>query len=85
VAPDERSLAGGLFTTSLQVGSGLGLALISAVAAAAVPAGTAGHDLLPAYQAAFRTALALAVAGIVIAVLFVHTSVRTGAEPSPPR
>ena len=85
VAPDERSLAGGLFTTSLQVGNGLGLALISAVAAAAVPAGAAGHDLLPAYQAAFRTALGIAVAGIVIAVLFVHTSVRTAAEPLPPR
>jgi predicted MFS family arabinose efflux permease len=73
VDPEERSLAGGLFTTSLQVGSGLGLALISVVAATAVPPGTTGPALLPAYQAAFRTALGIAVAGIVIAVLFVHT------------
>ena len=66
VAPDERSLAGGLFTTSLQVGNGLGLAVISAVAAAS------GPGLLPAYQAAFRTALGIAVLGIVIALVFVH-------------
>ncbi len=64
--PDEQSLVGGLFTTAMQVGGGLGLAVMGVVAAgrtqaaAAEPAG---------YQAAFWTAATLAGLGLAIAVL----------------
>ncbi len=38
-APHEQSLVGGLFNTSLQVGGGVGLRLMSAVAATKIDPG----------------------------------------------
>ncbi len=68
-APDEQSLVGGLFNAGMQVGGGLGLAVMGAAAAARVPAGAQGPALLPGYQAAFWTAIGFAAAGLVTTVL----------------
>ena len=68
---DEQSLVGGLFNTSMQVGGGLGLAIMSAVAAARIGDDTSAA-LLPGYQAAFWTAVALAGLALLITVVFVH-------------
>jgi len=50
--PDEQSLFGGLVNTAIQVGGGLGLAVMTVTATAL----TMGDDLLPGFRAAFWTA-----------------------------
>jgi EmrB/QacA subfamily drug resistance transporter len=72
--PEEGGLASGIVNTSYQVGSALGLAAISAVAAAA------GADrlgdltaLTGGYSAAFTGAAALAAAGAVLAAVTLRT------------
>ncbi|MGA5822873.1 MFS transporter [Kitasatospora sp. NPDC094028] len=55
---DEQALAGAMFNTALQIGGGLGLAVLSTVAA------TAGDDLLTGYRTAFLTAAGIALAGL---------------------
>ncbi|MFB9184922.1 MFS transporter [Dactylosporangium sucinum] len=76
--PEEGGLASGIVNTSYQVGSALGLAAMTAVAAAAgadrlgdLPALTSG------YSAAFTGAALVAAAGAVLAALTLRT--RTGA------
>ncbi|MFJ5726281.1 MFS transporter [Streptomyces sp. NPDC093149] len=54
----EQALAGAMFNTALQIGGGLGLAVLSAVAA------TAGGDVLAGYRTAFLTAAGLSLAGL---------------------
>lgn len=56
---DEQALAGAMFNTALQIGGGLGLAVLSTVAT------TAGSDTLTGYRAAFLTAAGLSLAGLV--------------------
>jgi len=73
-APDEQSLVGGLFNASLQVGGGLGLAAMSAVAATRIDPGAAGDALLPAYHAALWTAVGIATVALLIALLFVRVT-----------
>lgn len=73
-AAQEESLLGGLFNTSVQVGGGLGLAVMSAIAAARIDPGASGDALLPGYQAAFWTAVGLAGVGLLVAVAFVRES-----------
>lgn len=65
-APEERSLVGGLFTTCLQVASGLGLAVVSAVAAMQAE-GT------PVYRSALWTAALIAAASLALTLLFLRT------------
>ncbi|MDQ2706161.1 MAG: MFS transporter [Actinomycetota bacterium] len=78
---DEQSLVGGLFNTGMQVGGGLGLAILSFVAAVRID-GRATVDALSAgYHAAFWTAVLIAVLGLLIAVFCVHTNPST---PQPP-
>lgn len=72
--PHEHSLVGGLFNTGMQVGGGLGLAVMSVVAASQIRGDASGAALLPGYQAAFWTAAGIAGLGLVIAVLFVRTA-----------
>ena len=72
--PHEHSLVGGLFNTGMQVGGGLGLAVMSVVAAGQIRGDASGAALLPGYQAAFWTAAGIAGLGLVIAVLFVRTA-----------
>jgi EmrB/QacA subfamily drug resistance transporter len=71
--PEEGGLASGIVNTSYQVGSALGLAAMTAVAAAAgadrlgdLPALTGG------YSAAFAGAAGIALAGAVVAALTLH-------------
>lgn len=73
-APHEQSLVGGMFNTSLQVGGGLGLAVMSAVAAIQVVPGAAGDALLPAYHAALWVAVAIAAVALLVAVVFVRAT-----------
>lgn len=72
----EESLLGGLFNTSVQVGGGLGLAVVSAVAATRIAPGASGDALLPGYHAAFWTAAAIAAVGLAT-VLFVRETPST--------
>ncbi|MFF7331929.1 MFS transporter [Streptomyces sp. NPDC008150] len=65
--PDEQALAGAMFNTALQVGGGLGLAILSTVAA------TAGGNTLAGYRAAFLTAAGIALAGLLTAVAGIHS------------
>jgi len=60
----EQSLVGGLFNTSMQVGGGLGLAILAV--AAATPTGVGN------YQSAFLTAAGIACVGLLVAVFFVR-------------
>ena len=83
--PEEGGLAAGIVNTSYQVGSALGLAAMTAVAAARgadrigdLPALTDG------YSAAFLGAAALAAAGAVIAALTLHFPRRVAAGPAAP-
>lgn len=73
----EESLLGGLFNTSVQVGGGLGLAVVSAVAATRIAPGASGDALLPGYHAAFWTAAAIAAVGLAATVLFVRETPST--------
>ena len=77
-ADDEQSLVGGLFNTSLQVGGGLGLAVMSAVAATQIDAGATGEGLLPGYQLALWTAAGVATIALLIALLFVRPTSTPG-------
>lgn len=57
---EEQSLVGGLFNTGMQVGGGLGLAVMSAVAAGRIGAAESGEALLSGDQAALKTAAGIA-------------------------
>jgi len=73
VEPEDQSLISGLFFTSLMVGGSVGLAVVSAVAGAPSGGGSP-EELLPAYQAAFRTAAGILVLGVVVTLVFVRTA-----------
>lgn len=70
VQPEQTGLASGLVNTSYQVGSALGLAAMTAVAAAASGTGVAG--LNDGYQAAFVGAALIAAAGAVTAAVLIR-------------
>ena len=74
VAPEESGLASGLLGTSYQVGSALGLAVITSIAAGfgADRLGDAAR-LTDGFQAAFLAAAAVAVAGALVAAAFLRT------------
>ena len=77
---DEQSLVGGLFNTGMQVGGGLGLAIMSAVAAGQIASGSStGAALLSGYQAAFWTAAGIAALGLLVTAAFLRTA---GSKPS---
>ncbi|PRY60920.1 MFS transporter [Glycomyces artemisiae] len=77
-APEQGGLASGIVNTSYQIGSALGLAVVTAIA---VPFGAneLGNPeaLTDGFSAAFTAAAAIAVAGVVLAVATVR---RTKAE-----
>jgi EmrB/QacA subfamily drug resistance transporter len=82
--PQDGGLASGIVNTSYQVGSALGLAAMTAVAASAgadqlgdLPALTDG------YSAAFAGAAAIAAVGAVIAAITLRSRVRQTAQPEP--
>lgn len=74
-AADEQSLVGGLFNTAMQVGGGLGLAVLSTVAASQIT----DAAVLPGYQAAFWAAACIAVIGLLVAAFLIRPS--TGGHP----
>jgi len=73
--PDVAGIVGGMLNTGFQVGGGLGLAILVAVASAVTPIGTAASDsdLLKSYHAALWTAMGLIVFALVIAILFIKS------------
>jgi EmrB/QacA subfamily drug resistance transporter len=68
VAPEEQGLAGGLLNTSFQFGGALVLAIVTAVANAATPAGGTDADILHGFHAALFVPLGAAVIGAVALV-----------------
>ncbi|MBA2518393.1 MAG: MFS transporter [Chloroflexia bacterium] len=69
-APAERGIAAGLMNTSAQVGTAIGLALLTAVFASRATAGTAEASAVVAgVQWAFRAAAGLAGLGVIAAFL----------------
>jgi len=70
--PDEQSLVGGLFNTGMQIGGGLGLAIMSVVAASRIGGRTSDVALLVGYQAAFWTAGGIAVLALLIATALIR-------------
>ena len=68
IAPQEQGLAGGLLNTSFQFGGALVLAIVTAVANAATPAGGTDADILHGFHAALFVPLGAAVIGAVALV-----------------
>ena len=81
--PEEGGLASGIVNTSYQVGSALGLAAMTALAASQ-GAGQLGDaaSLTDGYSAAFLGAAGIAVGGALLAALSLRTP--RSAEPTPP-
>jgi EmrB/QacA subfamily drug resistance transporter len=64
--PAETGVASGLVSTSYQIGSALGLAVLTAVAAGVTGTGASRVDLTSGYSAAFLGAAIVAAAGAII-------------------
>jgi EmrB/QacA subfamily drug resistance transporter len=81
VAPEQSGLASGLLGTSYQVGSALGLAVITSIATTygADQLGNAA-ELTNGYQAAFIAAAAVAAAAALLALVFVGSQRQSAAE-----
>jgi EmrB/QacA subfamily drug resistance transporter len=69
--PEEAGVASGLVNTSYQIGSAVGLAILTAVGAAAT-SGTDAAGLTSGYAAAFLGAAIVAAVGFLAAVLFLR-------------
>jgi MFS family permease len=86
VQPAEAGLASGLINTSQQIGGALGIAVLSAVAASATESSLASGDAVPAamtdgFQAAFIGAAAVALVGILVALVVVRREDLVESEP----
>jgi EmrB/QacA subfamily drug resistance transporter len=81
-APQEAGLAAGIVNTNYQVGSALGLAAMTAVAAAFGTSGTStdAAALTDGYSAALVGAAAIAALGAVVAAAWLRTPTTTPAE-----
>jgi hypothetical protein len=83
----EQGLASGLLNTTQQVGAGVGLAVISAIATARTTALIQSHTaigkaaVVAGFQAAFITCTAIALVGGIISFVVIRTSMR----PSTPQ
>jgi EmrB/QacA subfamily drug resistance transporter len=81
-APDEAGLAAGIVNTGYQIGSALGLAAMTAVAAAYGTNGSSGRlgSLTHGYSAALLGAAAIAAVGAVVAAAWIHLPAATPGE-----
>jgi sugar phosphate permease len=70
----ETGVAAGLVNTSYQIGSAVGLAALTAVAAGVTASGTDVAVLTDGYSAAFLGAAVIAVLGLVAAAAFLRTN-----------
>jgi EmrB/QacA subfamily drug resistance transporter len=72
---DQQGLASGLVTSAVQIGAGIGVAVLAAVM-------TLGHSAVAGYRLAFLTAGAFSLLGVLITYLGLRTPAPT-AEPVP--
>ncbi|MBV9007507.1 MAG: MFS transporter [Solirubrobacterales bacterium] len=74
ISDGEQGLASGLLVTSQQVGASIGLAVLTAIAAAQTRAsvGPPAVALVDGFQLAFRVAIGFGIAGAVAVVALVH-------------
>jgi EmrB/QacA subfamily drug resistance transporter len=75
--PAETGVASGLVSTSYQVGSALGLAVMTAIATSATGANTSLGSLNHGYHAAFLGAAAVAAAGALAALVLIRRQPKT--------
>jgi EmrB/QacA subfamily drug resistance transporter len=81
VPDEEQGLAGGLLNTSTQVGGAVGLAVVTAVLTANSEGKTGADALLAGFDPALYVVSALAVIGLVVALVGILP--RRGAAPAP--
>ncbi|WP_392341579.1 EmrB/QacA subfamily drug resistance transporter (plasmid) [Leifsonia sp. P73] len=79
--PAETGVASGLVSTSYQIGSALGLAVLTAVAASITGTGTSRIALTDGYSAAFLGAALVAAAGAIIVVATMRQPSALAPEP----
>lgn len=72
--PTETGIASGLVSTSYQVGSALGLAILTAIAAGITRGDATPGALTSGYSAAFLGAAIIAVVGAALVLLTMRTS-----------
>ena len=81
--PEEAGLTSGLVSTSYQVGSALGLAVMTAVATSATGAGTSLSSLNHGYHAAFLGAAAIAATAALAVLLLIRRQPATAHAEAP--
>jgi MFS family permease len=77
--PEEAGLAAGLVSTSYQVGSALGLAVVTAIATTATGTGTTLAAVNDGYHAAFLSAAAIAATAAVAALVLIRREAKRDA------
>ncbi|KRC60962.1 transporter [Agromyces sp. Root81] len=80
--PEETGVASGLVNTSYQIGSAIGLAVLTAVGAAVTAGGTDAPALTAGFSAAFIGAAVLAAAGLVASALLLRPAPRRADAPA---
>jgi EmrB/QacA subfamily drug resistance transporter len=72
VKPSEAGLASGLISTSQQIGGALGIAALSAIATSTTGSATSGAALTDGFHAAFVAGTAVALVGVLVALVIVR-------------
>jgi EmrB/QacA subfamily drug resistance transporter len=83
--PAETGVAAGLVSTSYQIGSALGLAVLAAVAAAVTGGSTSAEALTAGYSAAFLGAALVALVGAIITLVALRPARATSTAPTAER
>jgi EmrB/QacA subfamily drug resistance transporter len=72
VQPSEAGLASGLISTSQQIGGAIGIAALSAIATSTTGSATSAASLTDGFHAAFVAGTAVALVGVVVALVIVR-------------